>query len=61
MDIFSRIKNLIVLINQKPNEEFQNMKILTLKELLRYVIYFKPSFSGNDTQLIADYLLRLNN
>ena len=55
------IKNLIVLINQKPSEEFQYVKILTLRELLGYVKWFKPSLSGKDTQMIADYLLRLNN
>jgi len=55
------IKNLIVFINQKPSEDFQYVKILTLKELLGYVKYFKPSFSGKDTQMIADYLLKVNN
>jgi hypothetical protein len=54
------IRNLIVLINQKPNEEFQYVKILTLKELRNYVEYFKPSFSVKETQMIANYLLRLN-
>jgi len=36
------IRNLIVLINQKPQQEFQYVKILTLHELLGYVEYFKP-------------------
>lgn len=54
------IRNLIVLVNQKPNEEFQYVKILTLKELRNYVEYFKPSFSVKETQTIANYLLRLN-
>jgi len=54
------IRNLIVLINQKPNEEFQYVKILTLKELRNYVEYFKPSFSVRETQMIANYLLHLN-
>jgi len=54
------IRNLIVLINQKPNEEFQYVKILTLKELRNYVEYFKPSFSVKETQMVANYLLHLN-
>lgn len=54
------IRNLIVLINQKPNEEFQYVKILTLKELRNYVEYFKPSFSVKETHMIANYLLYLN-
>lgn len=54
------IRNLIVLINQKPNEEFQYVKILTLKELRNYVEFFKPSFSVRETHMIANYLLYLN-
>ena len=53
------IKNLIVLTNHKPNEEFQYVKVLTLGELLSYIRYFKPSFSGTETQMIAEYLLNL--
>lgn len=51
------IRNLIVLINKKPIEEFQHVKILTLNDLLSYINYFKPCFSTNETQLIANYLL----
>ncbi len=54
------IKNLIVMINQKPKEEFQYVKILTLKELCHYVEYFKPVFSLEETKMIANYLLRLS-
>src|SRR5436190_2055709 len=55
------IKNLIVLTNHKPNEEFQYVKIVTLSELLSYIKYFKPSFSSTETQIIAKYLLNLTN
>ena len=54
------IRNLIVLIDQKPNEEFNYVKILTLKELYKYIQYFKPSFSVMETHLIANYLLKIN-
>lgn len=54
------IKNLIVMTNTKPQEEFQYVKVLTLNELLGYVNYFKPSFSSNETQRIADFILRIN-
>ncbi len=54
------IKNLIVMINQKPMEEFQYVKVLTLKELCNYVQYFKPVFSPEETQMIANYLLRIS-
>jgi hypothetical protein len=54
------IKNLIVMTNTKPQEEFQFVKILTLNELLGYINYFKPIFSINETQRIADFILHLN-
>lgn len=46
--------------NTKPQEEFQYVKVLTLNELLGYVNYFKPSFSSNEAQRIADFILRVN-
>lgn len=54
------IKNLIVLTNSKPNEEFQYVKVLTVSELLGYVRYFKPMFTSMETQAISSYLLNLN-
>lgn len=53
------IKNCIVLINNKPNEEFEYVKILTLGELVNYIRYFKPGFSSLETQKIADYFIRV--
>ena len=55
------IKNLIVLTNHKPNEEFQYVKIVTLNELLAYIKYFKSSFSASEVQIIAEHLLNLTN
>jgi hypothetical protein len=54
------IRNLIVLTNSKPNEEFQYVKVLTVNELLGYIKYFKPLFTSEETQAIANYLLNLN-
>ncbi len=54
------IRNMIVLTNSRPNEEFQYVKVLTVNELLRYVRYFKPLFTSEETQAIASYLLNLN-
>jgi len=51
------IRNLIVFIQYKPTEEFQYVKTLTLNELLRYLNYFKPCFSANETQTIANHLI----
>ena len=55
------IKNLIVMINKKPKEEFQFVKTLTLNELIGYVQYFKPIFSSYETRTVTDYLLNINN
>lgn len=54
------IRNLIVLTNSKPNDEFQYVKVLTLSELLNYIGYFKPIFTSAETQIIANYLLNLS-
>lgn len=54
------IRNLIVMTNNKPNEEFQYVKILALSELLGYVNYFKPIFTNLETQTIAEYLISIN-
>jgi hypothetical protein len=54
------VKNLIVLTNSKPNEEFQYVKVLTVNELLGYIKYFKPMFTNAETEAIARYLLNLN-
>jgi hypothetical protein len=54
------IKNLIVMTNTKPQGEFQYVKILTLNELIGYIQYFKPLLSGEETQRIAEFLLRTN-
>lgn len=54
------IRNLIVLINTKPKEELQYVKVLTVNELLGYVLYFKPIFSADETRRIAEFLLRID-
>jgi hypothetical protein len=54
------IKNLIVMTNTKPHEDFQFVKVLSLNELPGYINYFKPTFSVNETQRIADFILRIN-
>jgi hypothetical protein len=54
-----QIRNLIVLTNNKPKEEFQFVKILSVDELIGYVKYFKPIFSNAETQRIADFLIAI--
>jgi len=54
------IRNLIVLINHKPNEEFQYVKILTVDRLLGYIKYFDTCFSIEETRKIANHLLNIS-
>lgn len=54
------IKNIIVFTNNKPSEEFQFVKIVTLDELLPYIKNFNASFLIEETEMIADFLLKLS-
>jgi phosphopantetheine adenylyltransferase len=54
------VRNLIVLTNAKLDEEFQYVKVLTLKDLSGYIKYFKPTFSVSETQRIAEFLIDVN-
>lgn len=51
------IKNVIVLINNRPIESFKYIKIVTLNELLDYITYFEPCFSVKEVEMIAQNLL----
>lgn len=55
--ITSRI--LIVFINQKPIEEFECVKLLTLIELRVYIEYFKPNMTIAETESLVKYLLAM--
>jgi hypothetical protein len=44
------IRNLVVLLKHKPSVEFENVKIVTLRELLGYVKFFEPSLSNEETK-----------
>ncbi len=54
------LRSLLILTNQKPREEFQYVKVLTLNELLNYIKYFPPIFTRNETANIADDLVSLS-
>jgi hypothetical protein len=55
------IRNLIVMINNKPKEEFKHVKIVTLDELNGYVQYFDPIFSSGEVEMICNFLRKINN
>ncbi len=54
------IRNIIVLINNKPMEGFKHVKVLTLSELNGYINYFKPLYTNNELHKIANYFLEQN-
>jgi hypothetical protein len=55
------IKNIIVMINEKPKEDFKYVKVKSLKELNNYITYFEPIFTENEVDRIAKYLIRIQN
>jgi len=55
------IKNIIVMINEKPKEDFKYVKVKSLKELNNYLTYFDPIFSEEEVDRIARYLIEIQN
>ena len=51
------IRNIIVMINEKPKNEFKYVKIRQLKELNNYLEYFDPIFSQKEVDSIVSYLV----
>lgn len=52
------VRNLIVMINSKPQAEFRHVKVLSLSELLGYIKYFDPIFDRDDVSRVFEYLKR---
>lgn len=50
------IRNIIVMTNEKPKEEFKLVKVLSLNELNGYIKYFDGIFSEAETENIFNYL-----
>ena len=50
------IRNIIVMINEKPKEVFKHVKVLSLNELNGYVTYFDPIFNSAEIESICNYL-----
>ena len=50
------IRNLVVMINEKPKEEFKHVKVLSLKELIGYIKYFDHSLDVEEVEDIFEYL-----
>jgi hypothetical protein len=50
------IRNIIVMINKKPKEEFKHVKVLSLNKLIGYIQYFDQTFNGEEVKEIFEYL-----
>lgn len=55
------IRNVIVMINEKPKEDFKFVKVKSLKELNNYLAYFEPVFTEEEVGRIAKYLIKIQN
>lgn len=55
------IRNVIVMINEKPKEDFKFVKVKSLKELNNYLAYFEPVFTEEEVVRIANYLIKIQN
>lgn len=51
------LRNIITMVNTKPNKEFQYVKILRLSELLGYINYFKPIFDTNQVEELKRFMV----
>ncbi|KAB8155149.1 hypothetical protein EZY14_004490 [Kordia sp. TARA_039_SRF] len=51
------IRNLIVMINNKPKGEFKYVKVKLLKEMNNYINYFEPILTEKQVNKIADILI----
>ena len=50
------IRNIIVMINEKPKEKFKYVKVKSVSELNGYITYFDPIFNDAEVKSISDYL-----
>jgi hypothetical protein len=55
------IKNVIVMINEKPKEDFKYVKVKSVRELNKYLDYFEPIFTEKEVERIAEYLIKTQN
>ncbi len=54
------IRNIIALINRKPNLTFEHVKLKKVEELNSYINYFQPVFTVDEVARIAKQLRRMN-
>lgn len=50
------VRNLVAMTNEKPNEEFEHVKVLSLSKLNGYIEYFPKTLSDSEVGEIFNYL-----
>ena len=50
------VGNIILMINSKPDQEYQFVKILSLNEICNYITYYKPIFSNKQVRQLVKLL-----
>lgn len=53
------IKNILLLVGEKPKGEFQFVKLLTLNEIIGYIKYFEPVLDDTDVKILTNYINRI--
>ncbi len=54
------VRNVIVMTNAKPVEEFSHVRIKSLSELNSYITCFERTLSNDELVSLADYFIRMN-
>ncbi len=55
------LRNIIVMINERPKEKFKYVQVKTLNELNRYITYFEQIFNDSEVKSISEYLKMIKN
>ena len=56
-----QIRNLIVMINNKPKEEFKFVTVKVLNELNDFINYFEPIYDESEVESIVQHLKNIKN
>ena len=54
------VRNVVVMINEKPNREFKHVKVLSLNKLIDHIKYFDRIFSDEEVRSIFEFLRARN-
>lgn len=52
------IRSVLLMTNAKPKEQFQFVKVLSIKEIVNYISYFEETFSSKEVETIANFVMR---